>query len=268
MYDFEYKKPKTLNEAKEVFKEADDATYLAGGMTLIPTLKARLAAPSDLIDLSGVKGLSNIREDGTHIEVGAMTCHGEVAASSKVQKAIPALAALAGGIGDPQVRNQGTIGGSIANNDPAADYPGAVLGLNATIKTDRRVIAADDFFLDLFETALKEDEIITAVRFPACDRAVYAKFPNPVSRYSLVGVFIANFDGEVRVAITGAGPCVFRSSEMEAALKKEFNPKAIEKIIIPPDDLNDDLHASAEYRAHLIPVMAKRAVAKIIEEKS
>ncbi len=260
MYAFEYSKPASLEDAESGFAAADDATYLAGGMTLIPTMKLRLASPSDVIDLSGIDSLKGISVDGSTVTIGAMTCHADVAASAEVQKIIPALAALANLIGDPQVRNRGTIGGSIANNDPSADYPGAIVGLNATVHTTKREIAADDFFTDLFETALEEGELITKVVFPAPEKAAYRKFPNPASRYAITGAFVAKTSGGVRVAITGAGPTVFRATDMETALNASFSADAIEDGTVPADGLNADLHASAEYRAHLIGVMTRRAV--------
>ena len=260
MYAFEYRKAASLEEAEGAFAAGDDASYLAGGMTMIPTLKQRLAMPSDLIDLSGIDALNGISVDGNTVIVGAMTCHADVAASADVQKAIPALAVLAGHIGDPQVRNRGSIGGSIANNDPAADYPGAVVGLNATVHTTKREIAADDFFTGMFETALEPGELITKVVFPVPEKAAYRKFPNPASRYAIVGAFVAKTADGVRVAITGAGPTVFRVRDMEDALAKSFTADAIAGIKVPEDDLNSDLHATAEYRAHLIGVMARRAV--------
>lgn len=261
MYAFEYRKASSLDEAKSAFEAAEDGTYMAGGMTLIPTLKQRLAMPSDVIDLGPIEGLSGITVDGSAVTVGAMTCHADVAASADVQKAIPALAHLASLIGDPQVRNRGTIGGSLANNDPAADYPGAALGLGATIHTTTREIAADDFFTGLFETALEEGELITKVVFPIPEKAAYQKFPNPASRYAIAGAFVAKTSNGVRVAITGAGPTAFRVSEMEEALNSSFTPAAIAEITVPKDKLNSDIHASAEYRAHLVGVMAKRAIA-------
>ena len=260
MYAFEYKKASSLEDAESAFGSADDATYLAGGMTLLPTLKQRLAMPSDLIDLSGIDGLNGTSVEGTTVTVGAMTCHADVAASPEVQKVIPALAALASHIGDPQVRNRGTIGGSIANNDPAADYPGAIIGLNATVHTSKREIAANDFFTGMFETALEPSELVTKVVFPAPEKAAYRKFPNPASRYAIVGALVAKTADGVRVAITGAGPTVFRVTAMEEALAKSFDPEAIKDIAVPEDGLNADLHATAEYRAHLIGVMARRAV--------
>lgn len=261
MYAFEYRKAASLEDAKSAFDAAEDGTYMAGGMTLIPTLKQRLAMPSHVIDLGPIDTLRGISVDGETVTVGAMTCHADVAASADVQKAIPALAHLASLIGDPQVRNRGTIGGSIANNDPAADYPGAVLGLGATIHTTNREIAADDFFTGLFETALEEGELITKVVFPIPEKAAYEKFPNPASRYSIAGAFVAKTKDGIRVAITGAGATAFRVTEMEQALAASFAPEAVANISVPDSDLNTDIHASAEYRAHLIGVMAKRAVA-------
>jgi aerobic carbon-monoxide dehydrogenase medium subunit len=261
MYEFEYAKANSVDDAVSKLKSADDGKIMAGGMTLIPTLKQRLAMPSDVIDLAGVDNMADISVDGSTVTIGAMTRHADVAASDDVQKAISALAVLAGGIGDPAVRHRGTIGGSIANSDPAADYPAGVLGLNATVVTNEREIAADDFFTDLFETALNEQEIITAVRFPIPDRAGYIKFPNPASGYAVVGVMVAKFGDDVRVAVTGAGASAFRVPEMEVALAANFSADAVADISIPADDLNADIHASAEYRAHLVTVMAKRAVA-------
>jgi carbon-monoxide dehydrogenase medium subunit len=253
MYAFEYHRPTSVADAVSLLKGAGDGVLMAGGQTLIPTLKQRLASPSDVIDLSQVGDLSRILVDrGSNLVIGALTTHAEVAESGDVKGWIPALAALADGIGDPQVRNRGTIGGSIANNDPAADYPAGVLALNAKVHTDRRTIDADDFFTGMFETALAEDEIITEVRFPKPQAAAYSKFANPASRYAIVGVFVARFDSGVRVAVTGAGPCVFRSSEMESALAGNFSASALDGIKVPPDGLNSDIHASAEYRAHLV----------------
>ncbi len=260
MYEFNYHRPGTLEDAASLRAAVEDGVYLAGGHTILPTMKQRLASPSDLIDLTAIPGLSGITVDGGTVTVGALTRHADVAASEEVARAIPALAALAGKIGDPAVRNRGTLGGSIANSDPSADYPAALLGLGATITTAARDIAADDFFTDLFETALEEGEIITKVSFPVPERAAYMKFPNPASRYAIVGVFVAKTADGARVAVTGAGACVFRSPEMEAALNRDFNAAALEGIAIAADDLNSDLHASAEYRAHLVTVMARRAV--------
>jgi carbon-monoxide dehydrogenase medium subunit len=229
-------------------------------MTLIPTLKLRLAKPTQLIDLAAIPQLKGISDDGDAIVIGAMTRHVEVNRSEVVKRGIPALAAMAGHIGDPAVRNRGTIGGSIANNDPAADYPAAIVALNATVRTNKREIAADQFFTGMFETALQPGEIVTGVRFPKVAQANYQKFKNPASRYAIVGVFVAKTPAGVRVAVTGAGPCVFRVSEMEAALARSFSADAIKDIQIPQDGLNSDIHASAEYRAHLVNVMARRAV--------
>lgn len=259
MYPFTYHRPASLAEASQLLEDADDGAYLAGGMTLIPTLKQRLASPSDLVDLAGVPALSGIDTAGGQASVGAMTPHAEVAACA----AIPALSELASGIGDPQVRNRGTLGGSIANSDPAADYPAAVLGLDATVRTDRRTIPGDEFFTGLFETALAEGEIVTAVDFRVPDAAAYAKFPNPASRYAVVGVMVARRGGSVRVGVTGAGAAAFRATALEAALAADFSPNAVDGVPIDHEDFNSDLHASAEYRGHLVGVLAKRAVARI-----
>jgi len=262
MYEFDYRRPGSLAEALDILRAAPEGRLLAGGQTLLPTLKQRLASPSDLIDLAHIAELQGISVDGDAVVIGAMTRHADVAASPEVQAKIPALAALAGDIGDRQVRNRGTIGGSIANNDPAADYPAACLALGATISTDSREIMADDFFAGLFETALAEDELVTSVRFPAPGKTAYMKFKNPASRYAIVGVFVAKGRDGVRVAVTGAGAGgVFRVHDMEHALAKDFSAAAIEGIQVPMDDLTSDIHASAEYRAHLIGVMARRAVA-------
>ena len=262
MYEFNYHRPGTLEAAAAALAAAADGQVLAGGQTLIPTLKQRLASPSDLVDLGGVAGLDGARREGGAVVVGAMTRHAEVASSPEVKDAIPALASLADGIGDPQVRNCGTIGGSIANADPAADYPAAVVGLGAEVRTDRRTIAGDDFFTGLFETALEDSEIIVSVRFPIPRRAAYVKFPNPASRYAIVGVMVAETGrGDVRVAVTGAGDRVFRVEAMETILAGNLRAGALQGMSFPSDGLNEDIHASAEYRAHLICVMAKRAVA-------
>lgn len=260
MYDFGYHRPTSVDDAVAALKQAGDGKILAGGMTLIPTLKQRLAQPSDLVDLGGLSDLKGIREDGGALVIGAMTPHAEVAASALVKSKIPALAALAEGIGDPQVRNRGTIGGSISNNDPAADYPAGLVGLGATVITSKRKIAADDFFTGMFETALEGDELVTAVSFPLPEKAGYSKFPNPASRYAIVGVFVAKTGGGVRVAVTGAGPCVFRDKAIEQALSANFSPDAVTGTSAAASSLNGDMHASSEYRAHLIGVMAKRAV--------
>jgi len=260
MYEFNYHRPSSLDEAKKILGDNDEAKLLAGGMTLLPTMKMRLASPSDLVDLSNIDGLKEIKDTGDAIEIGAMVCHAEVAASDIVRAAIPALSDLADTVGDAQVRNRGTIGGSVANSDPAADYPAAVLGLNAVVKTDRREIAADDYFKALFETALEAGEIVVSVRFPKPKRAAYSKFPNPASGYAVVGVMVAEASDGIRVAVTGAAACAFRATAMEDALSKDFSAAALEGIAVDAADLNSDLHASSEYRAHLVGVMAKRAV--------
>lgn len=261
MYSFDYTRPHSVAEAVSALAADADAKPVAGGQTLIPTLKQRLAQPSKLVDLGAIKELAGVRLDGDTLVIGAMTRHADVAHSAVVKGAIPALATLADGIGDPAVRNRGTIGGSIANNDPAADYPAAALALGATIETNKRKIAADDFFTGMFSTALEDGEIILAVHFPKPAKAAYAKFPNPASRYAVVGVFVAKTGSGARVAVTGAGAGVFRASELEAALSKDFSAHAIDGIKIAEDGLNSDIHASAAYRAHLVTVMAKRAVA-------
>lgn len=261
MYRFSYHKPATVAEATAMLAKNADAKVLAGGQSLIAAMKLRLAQPSDLIDLSGIADLRGIKADGNTITIGAMTRHAEVAASAEVTKAVPALASLAHGIGDRMVRNMGTLGGAIAHDDPAADYPAAVLGLGATINTTKRKIAADEFFKGMYETALEPDELITSVTFPVPKRAAYVKFENPASRYALVGVFVADSAGGPRLAVTGAASSVFRATALENALKARFDPASIASVTVAPDELNSDLHASAEYRAHLIPVLAKRAVA-------
>ena len=262
MYNFEYHRPNTVRKAASMLDKMDEATLLAGGQTLLSTMKQRLAAPENLIDIGGVDGMDEIKLKGRTLHVGAMARHADVASSDDVQQAIPALAALAGAIGDPHVRNMGTIGGSLANNDPNADYPAAVLGLNATIHTNKRKISADEFFEGLFETALKDEEIITKVTFPVPRKAGYAKFPNPASRFALVGVFVSKKGREVRVAVTGAGADgVFRAGSLEEALSTRFNAKSLEGASVGTDGMSSDIHASADYRAHLVGVMAKRAVA-------
>jgi carbon-monoxide dehydrogenase medium subunit len=260
MKPFAYHQPGHAGDAVRLLAEVEDSRPLAGGMTLIPTLKQRLAAPAALVDLAGLPDIKGCSNGNALVTIGAMTTHAEVASSPLVRSRIPALASLASAIGDPAVRNRGTIGGSVANNDPAADYPAGVLSLGATIVTSEREIAADNFFIGLFETALRPNEIITAIRFPVPLAAGYAKFKAPASRYALVGVFVANFGSSVRVAVTGAGPGVFRVPQMERALSEAFDPTAIAAIKIDADGLTADIHADAGYRAHLVTVMAKRAV--------
>jgi carbon-monoxide dehydrogenase medium subunit len=264
MYQFVYHKPTTVAEAATLLANNADARVLAGGQSLIAAMKLRLSQPSDLVDISGIADLRGIEVDATAVTIGAMTRHAEVAHSADVKKAIPALALLAHGIGDRMVRNMGTIGGSIAHDDPAADYPAAVLGLVATINTTKRKIAGDGFFKGMYETALEPGEIIASVSFPIPKRAAYVKFQNPASRYALVGVFVADTARGPRVAVTGAAGSVFRATAMEDALKARFDPASVANITVPAEGLNSDLHASAEYRAHLITVMAKRAVAAAI----
>jgi len=260
MYEFNYHKATSVADAAARLAAAADAKLLAGGQTLIAAMKLRLASPSDVIDLRGIAELRGIRKDGGAISIGALTTHAEVAASKDVLQAVPALANLAASIGDPMVRNMGTLGGSVATNDPAADYPAGVLGLGATIHTNKRKIAAADFFTGMYETALQAGEIITSVSFPLPKRAGYVKFKNPASRYAIVGVFVAETASGVRVAVTGAGPCVFRVPALEKALGAKFSADAVASIKVAAAGLNSDMHASAEYRAHLVTVMAKRAV--------
>jgi carbon-monoxide dehydrogenase medium subunit len=260
MHAFNYHRPSSLADAAALAAKSADAKLLAGGQSLVQAMKLRLASPTDLIDLGTLKDLAGIKVSGSAVEIGAMTRHAEVANSAEVKKAIPALAMLAGSIGDRQVRNMGTLGGSLANSDPAADYPAAVLGLGATVITNKGKHEADKFFKGLYETALGRGEVITAVSFPVAKRAAYVKFKNPASRFAMVGVFVAETSSGVRVAVTGAGPCVFRVPEMEKALGAKFAPESVANVKVKADGLNSDLHASAEYRAHLITVMAKRAV--------
>jgi carbon-monoxide dehydrogenase medium subunit len=265
MNEFKFQRATSVTNAADAFKAEGDARYLAGGQTLIPVLKQRLATPSGLVGLSGLAELTGIKIADGAVTIGAMTRHADVAASAEVQAAISALAGLAGGIGDPHVRNRGTIGGSVANNDPAADYPSAVLGLGATVHTDRRSIPAEDFFQGLFTTALDEGELITSLSFPIPEKAGYVKFPHPASRYCLVGVMVSRGVGGVRVAVTGAGQeGVFRVASLEEALSRDFSPDAISGIEIPADNLMTDMHAPANYRAHLIGVIARRAVERAI----
>ena len=261
MYAFTYHHANTVKEAADQLRNSSEANLLAGGMSLIPTMKLRLSSPGELVDLNSLQELQGITlADGT-LTIGAMTRHAEVANSADVRGAIPALAALAGGIGDVQVRNRGTIGGSICFNDPAADYPAGLVGLGATVHTSERDIPADEFFFSLFETVLNSGEIVTSVSFPVPDKAGWSKFANLTSRFAIVAVMVSSQGGAVRVAVTGAKECVFRVAEMELALSADFSPGAIEDINVTADNLNDDHYADAEYRAHLITVMAKRAVA-------
>jgi carbon-monoxide dehydrogenase medium subunit len=259
-----YHRPASIAEAAKLAAGNDDARFLAGGQSVLPSMRLGLLAPSAFVDLGNIAELKGIRVDGKNLVIGAMTSHANVAESRDVQGRIPALAELAAGIGDRQVRNRGTLGGSIANSDPAADYPAAVLGLGATVRTNARTLAADDFFKGLFETALKPGEIIAAVTFPVPDRAAYVKFAQPASRFALVGVFVAQFGKSVRVAVTGAGACAFRVRALEEALAKRFAPEACDGIEVPSTSLNSDIHGSAEYRAHLITVLARRAVARAL----
>jgi carbon-monoxide dehydrogenase medium subunit len=262
MYAVNYHRASSVADAAKLM-QSGDAKLLSGGMTLIPAMKTRLAAPSDVVDVSRIGELKGISVSGDTVTIGAATTHAEVAADATLKKVAPAVADLASHIGDPHVRHKGTIGGSVANNDPAADYPAALLALNATIVTNGREIAAEDFFTGLFETSLKEGEIITAVRFTAPEKAGYEKFRNPASLYAIAGVFVAKGKDGVRVAVTGAGENgVFRAGDFEAALAKSFDASAVEGIKVSADGLMSDIHASAEYRANLVKVMAKRAVAK------
>ena len=264
MYELEYTKPSNISNAVNEFDQSKDGKYLAGGMTLIPTLKARLASSDILIDLKEAN-LSNISVTSTHVVIGSMTRHSDVANSADVQKSIPSLSKLAGGIGDHMVRNCGTIGGSVANNDPSACYPSAVLGLGATITTNERELSAEDYFMGMFETALNSNEIITQISFPIPDKSSYIKFPNPASRYAMVGVFMAKTGNKVNVAITGASENgVFRSSEIENALSSSLTLESLDSLDISSDGLIGDIHASSNYRANLIKVMAKRALEEII----
>jgi carbon-monoxide dehydrogenase medium subunit len=260
MYAFEYQRAKTVADAAAALGKSGGKA-LAGGQSLVGAMKLRLANPGTIVDLSGIAELKGIKKDGDALVIGALTTHAEVAASPVVKQSIPALAALAEGIGDRQVRNRGTIGGSIANSDPAADYPAAVVGLGATVHTNKRKIAADDFFKGLYETALAGDEIITAVSFPAPKKAAYVKFPQPASRFALVGVFVAQTGNGVRVGVTGASSHAHRAKPIEDALAKSFTADAAKAVKIPAGHLNSDLHGSAEYRAHLVSVLAGRAVA-------
>ena len=258
MKNFNFKTPSNTKEATQLI--SGKASLLAGGMTILPAIKLRLAAYSDLINIKKIKSLSGIKVSSKSLKIGSTTTHAEVASSNEVKKSIPSLSVLAEGIGDPQVRNRGTIGGSIANNDPSADYPSACLALNATIHTNKRKIPADKFFKGMFETDLKKGELIEAIEFELPEKSSYEKFPNPASRYAVVGVYVAKLKKEIRVAITGASSCVFRSKEIEAALSNNFSESSIDNVNISSSELNSDIHASAEYRAHIIKVMAKKAI--------
>ncbi|MEM5449065.1 MULTISPECIES: FAD binding domain-containing protein [Paraburkholderia] len=262
MYAFDYQRASDAQGAVKALAADADAKFLGGGQSLLAAMKLRLAQPTTLVDVTRIPELKAVQVDGKVVKVGAAVCHADVAENAQIRNTLPALADLAGMIGDRQVRALGTLGGSLANDDPAADYPAAVLALNATVVTDRRRIAADDFFLGMYETALEPDELIVSVEFQVPERAAYEKFRNPASHFALAGVFVAKYAGEVRVAVTGAGPSVFRAGALESALKTNFAPEAARAVKMPADDLNTDLHASAAYRAHLIPVLAARAVAK------
>lgn len=262
MNTFGFHRPTSVAAAEAARRDLPDANYIAGGQSLLGAMKLGLAAPSDLIDLAQVPGLAGISLEGQNLRIGAMASHAAVAASAEVRRQIPALAQLADGIADPSVRTRGTLGGSLANNDPAACYPAALLGLGATVHTAQRHIDADEFFVGLYETALQPGELITAVSFPIPQRAAYVKFKQPASRFALVGVFASQGARGVRVAVTGAGACAFRATALEAALTKDWSAKALDGLSVPADGLNSDLHASAAYRAHLIGVLARRAVAQ------
>jgi aerobic carbon-monoxide dehydrogenase medium subunit len=261
MENFGFHRPKDVAGAVAAAKKAPDGKYLGGGQSLLPVMKLGLATPTDLISLAGIAELKGIRIEGKELVIGAATTHADVADSAEVRKAIPALADLAAHIGDPQVRNRGTLGGSLAHDDPSADYPAAVLALAATVVTDRRRIAADAFFQGMFQTALAADEVISAVRFPIPEKAAYAKLPHPASKFALVGVFVARGPSGVRVAVTGAGPSVHRSGPLEKALSARFAADALAGLTVPEAGLQSDPFGSAEYRASLVVVMARRAVA-------
>jgi carbon-monoxide dehydrogenase medium subunit len=262
MYEFKYQRPTSVRQAVNMLAKDPEAKLLAGGHSILPVMKLRLAKPTQIVDIGRIEGLNTIELRGRSIVIGALARHVEVANSETVKTALPALAKVAAEIGDPAVRHRGTLGGSLANNDPNADYPAAVLGLGATIITSKRRIAADDFFKGLFETALEPDEIITKVSFPLARKAAYQKFRHPASGFALVGVFVSKRGSDIRVVATGAGSNgVFRVPSFEEALKKRFSPKSIEGMTIPADGMNTDIHGSAEYRAHLVGVMARRALA-------
>jgi len=261
MYDFEYHKPSSIADAVKLLAADPDARAISGGMTLLPALKLRLNKPTSVVDLSGIGELRGVKREGDTLVIGALTKHYEIATSAEVKAAIPALAAMASTIGDTQVRNRGTMGGSVANNDPSADYPAALLAMGGTIQTDRRTISADDFFLGMFATALEVGELVTAVHVPIPEKAGYAKMRNPASRYSMAGVFVAKGPAGVRVAVNGAGNNgAYRQAEMEKALAANWSPDAVAAVKVDAADMNGDIHGSSEYRAHLVTVMAKRAV--------
>ena len=264
MYPFTLERPATLDQATALL--ASGAQALAGGQTLLASMKLRLASPEQLVDLAHMPELAAIRREGTTVVIGAMARHAQVATHPDVRQSIPALADLAGNIGDRQVRAMGTLGGSVANNDPAACYPAAVLALNATVHTTRRTLAADDFFQGMFTTALEPDELITAIQFPVPERAAYLKFRQPASRFALVGACVAKTAQGVRVAITGAGNGVFRAAAFEQALNRQFSPDTLAALALDPADFSTDLHASANYRAHLARVMTHRAVAQALAQ--
>ena len=266
MYAFNFHRAETLDQALELLLSCDDPKILAGGHTLLPTMKQRLANPSDLVDIASIEALKGIQHNGAILSIGAMETHSQVADSPIVKAIIPGLAALAGQIGDPHVRNRGTLGGSLANNDPTADYPAACLALKAIVHTTRRQINAEDFFTDMFETALDDQEIITRVDFPVPELSAYAKFPNPASRYAIAGVFIAKTQNTVEVAVTGAGPVVFLAKDFAQALSRSFDPSALSGVAISPEGLNADIHASAAFRAHLVGIMAQQAVSTALNQ--
>ena len=266
MYSFDYHRPLALDQALELFKGAADPIFLAGGMTLIPTMKQRLAAPSDVIDLSNLNGLRGIALSDNGLSIGALTTHNEVAKNPLIQQHLPVLSQLAATIGDNQVRNRGTIGGSIANSDPAADYPAALIGLGGTVVTQSRSIPGDDFFLDLFETALQPSELITRIEFPLPERAAYAKFRNQASGYAVVGSLVAEFQGKIRVGITGAGPCACRAIGIENELMQNPSVDVLDHVKVPDAGFNSDIHAYAEYRAHLVKVLTKRELKKMLSQ--
>lgn len=264
MYETSYHRAASLEDAASAMGNAADGKFLSGGQTLLPTMKQRLAAPSDLIDLTHVDGMVGITVSGKDVTIGAATTHATVAASDELRAVCPCMCDLAGMIGDPAVRHRGTVGGSIANNDPAADYPAAMMALGATIVTNKRELAADDFFTGMFETALEEDEIVTAVKYTAPDSGSYQKFRNPASRYAMAGVFVAKHGGEIRVAVTGAGSGgVYRATDMEEALAGSMNADALDGCTVDEGEMLADIHGSAAYRANLVKVMAKRAVANM-----